>query len=269
MTQENEKVTPDREDQGVRIEIHGEDEPVKEAGPQAEEGQEAAEESPDTAAKEEAADTKEAADETAEEKPEASSDRTDDAQGQADAQDEEAAEGEKDESQEGSGDKDGSGSDQKSGKGFFGFRNKKDKKDERIEQLTDQVARQLAEFDNYRKRTDREKADMFDMGKRDTIEKILPVVDNFERGLGDMSKDDKDPFRQGMIKIYRQLMKVLDDMGVKVIEAEGKPFDPELHNAVMHCEDESVGENIVVQDLQKGYMLNDKVIRHSMVKVAN
>ena len=127
----------------------------------------------------------------------------------------------------------------------------------------------MAEFDNFRKRTDREKATMFDMGKRDVIEQILPVVDSFERGLGDMKEESEDPFRQGMQKIYRQLTKALEELGVRTIEAVGKPFDPNFHNAVMHCEDESAGENIIVQEFQKGYMLNDVVIRHSMVKVAN
>ena len=157
------------------------------------------------------------------------------------------------------------------GKGFFGFkgRKEKDQRDQKIEELTDQVRRQMAEFDNFRKRTDREKATMFDMGKRDVIEQILPVVDSFERGLGDMKEESEDPFRQGMQKIYRQLTKALEELGVKPIEAVGKPFDPNYHNAVMHCEDESAGENIIVQEFQKGYMLNDVVIRHSMVKVAN
>ena len=157
------------------------------------------------------------------------------------------------------------------GKGFFGFkgRKEKDQRDQKIEELTDQVRRQMAEFDNFRKRTDREKATMFDMGKRDVIEQILPVVDSFERGLGDMKEESEDPFRQGMQKIYRQLTKALEELGVKPIEAVGKPFDPNFHNAVMHCEDESAGENIIVQEFQKGYMLNDVVIRHSMVKVAN
>ena len=154
-------------------------------------------------------------------------------------------------------------------KGFFKKKDKKDKKDIQIEELTDRVKRQMAEFDNFRKRTEREKASMFEMGSRNVVEKILPVVDNFERGLGDMEKEDDDPFRQGMIKIYRQLMKVLGDMGVKAIEAEGKPFDPNFHNAVMHVEDESLGENVVAEEFQKGYMYRESVIRHSMVKVAN
>lgn len=155
-----------------------------------------------------------------------------------------------------------------SGKGSF-FRKKKDKKDEKIDELNDQLTRLMAEFENFRKRTDREKSQMFQMGSKAVIEKILPVVDNFERGLESAGEENTDPFVEGMRKTYRQLTAALESLGVKPIEAVGKPFDPQLHNAVMHCEDESAGENTVVQELQKGYMLNDTVIRHSMVKVAN
>lgn len=147
------------------------------------------------------------------------------------------------------------------------FKKKKDKKDEKIEELTDRVTRQMAEFDNFRKRTEKEKAQMYGMGARDVIEKILPVIDNFERGLANAPEGDA--FAEGMKQTYKQLMKQLSDLGVKPIEAEGREFDPNFHNAVMHCEDDSVGENIVVQDLQKGYMYKDTVVRHSMVKVAN
>lgn len=153
-------------------------------------------------------------------------------------------------------------------KGSF-FRRKKDKREEKIEELTDKVQRQMAEFDNFRKRTEREKSQMFDLGARSVIEKILPVIDNFERGLAQEGENSEDPFVQGMEKIYRQMLTELESIGVKPIEAEGKEFDPDLHNAVMHCEDESVGENIVVQELQKGYTYHDAVVRHSMVKVAN
>jgi len=146
-------------------------------------------------------------------------------------------------------------------------KNKKDKKDEKIEELTDRLQRQMAEFDNFRKRTDKEKASMFDLGAKDVIEKILPVVDNFERGLA--AADEADPFVEGMSKIYKQMLAVFADLGVEAIEAEGKEFDPNLHNAVMHVEDESVGENIVVKELQKGYKYKDTVVRHSMVQVAN
>ena len=139
-----------------------------------------------------------------------------------------------------------------------------------IEELTDQLKRSMAEFDNYRKRTDKEKSAMYEIGARDVIEKILPVVDNFERGLATVPEDAKEtPFAEGMEKIYKQLMKTLDDMGVKPIEAVGKPFDPNFHNAVMHVDDESLGENVVASELLKGYMYRDTVVRHSMVQVAN
>lgn len=148
------------------------------------------------------------------------------------------------------------------------FKKKKDKKEEKIEELTDQVKRQMAEFDNFRKRTEREKSQMFDLGAKSVIEKILPVIDNFERGLA-QAPEQEDPFVEGMEKIYKSMLQELESIGVKPIEAEGKEFDPNLHNAVMHVEDDSVGENIVVQELQKGYTYHDSVVRHSMVKVAN
>lgn len=151
---------------------------------------------------------------------------------------------------------------------FFGKKNKKDKKDEKIEELTDQVKRQMAEFDNYRKRTEKEKASMYIVGTKDIVEKMLPVVDNFERGLA-MAAGSEDPFVEGMEKIYKQLMTTLDELGVKPIEAVGQEFNPDFHNAVMHVEDEEVGENIIVEEFQKGYLYKDFVVRHSMVKVAN
>jgi len=149
------------------------------------------------------------------------------------------------------------------------FKKKKDKRDEKIEELVDRVQRQMAEFDNFRKRSEKEKSQMFDMGARSVIEKILPVIDNFERGLAQAGENSEDPFVQGMEKIYKQMLTELESIGVSPIEAEGKEFDPNLHNAVMHCEDDTVGENIVVQELQKGYTYHDTVVRHSMVKVAN
>ena len=149
------------------------------------------------------------------------------------------------------------------------FKKKKDKRDEKIEELIDRVQRQMAEFDNFRKRSEKEKSQMFDMGARSVIEKILPVIDNFERGLAQAGENSEDPFVQGMEKIYKQMLTELESIGVSPIEAEGKEFDPNLHNAVMHCEDDTVGENIVVQELQKGYTYHDTVVRHSMVKVAN
>lgn len=150
------------------------------------------------------------------------------------------------------------------------FKKKKDKKDEQIEELTDKVKRQMAEFDNFRKRTEKEKSQMYDMGAKTIVEKILPVIDNFERGLAAVLEDNKeDAFVVGMDKIYRQMLTVLEEAGVKPIEAVGAEFDPNFHNAVMHVEDETLGENVVAEELQKGYMYRDTVVRHSMVKVAN
>ena len=155
-------------------------------------------------------------------------------------------------------------------KKLFGKKNKKDKKDEKIEELTDRLTRQMAEFDNFRKRTEKEKSQMYEIGAKDIIEKILPVVDNFERGLDSMSEEDRStPFAEGMEKIYKQLMTTLEGIGVKPIEAVGKEFNPDFHNAVMHVEDEELGENIIAEEFQKGYMYHDSVVRHSMVKVAN
>ncbi|MEE1442737.1 MAG: nucleotide exchange factor GrpE [Blautia sp.] len=154
-------------------------------------------------------------------------------------------------------------------KGLFG-KKKKDKKDEKIEELTDRVKRQMAEFDNFRKRTEKEKASMYQIGAREVIEKILPVVDNFERGLATIPEEDAgNPYAEGMEKIYKQLMTVLDDLGVKAIEAVGQEFNPDFHNAVMHVEDEEAGENVIVEEFQKGYLYKEQVVRHSMVKVAN
>ena len=139
-------------------------------------------------------------------------------------------------------------------KKFFGKKNKKDKKDEKIEELNDRITRQMAEFDNFRKRS----------------EKILPVVDNFERGLDSIPEEEKgSPFAEGMEKIYKQLMTTLDSLGVKPIKAVGQEFNPDFHNAVMHVEDEEFGENVVAEEFQKGYMYRESVVRHSMVKVAN
>ena len=159
------------------------------------------------------------------------------------------------------------------GSGFmkkFGRKNKKDKKDEKIEELTDRLTRQMAEFDNFRKRTEKEKSQMYEIGAKDIIEKILPVVDNFERGIAAVPEEEKsNPFAEGMEKIYKQLMTTLEEIGVKPIEAVAQEFDPDFHNAVMHVEDEEVGENIITEEFQKGYLYRDSVVRHSMVKVAN
>jgi molecular chaperone GrpE len=145
-----------------------------------------------------------------------------------------------------------------------------DQKDAVIADLKDQIKRQMAEFDNYRKRTDKEKSAMFEMGASDVIKKLLPVVDNFERGFKSLTDDEKEtPFAKGMDMVYKQTVKMLEDLNVKPIEAVGCEFNPELHNAVMHVEDESAGENTVVEEFEKGYTYRDSVIRHSMVKVAN
>lgn len=157
-------------------------------------------------------------------------------------------------------------------KSFFG--KKKDKKDKQIEDLTAQLddlkKRNLAEFENFRKRTEKEKSTMFDMGAKSVLEKLLPIIDNFERGFAGLSEEQmSDPFVSGMDMVYKQLVKALADMGVEPIEAVGKPFDPNLHNAVMHVEDENLGENTVAQEFQKGYLYHGSVVRHSMVQVAN
>lgn len=154
------------------------------------------------------------------------------------------------------------------------FVKKKDKKDKQIEDLTAQLddlrKRNLAEFENFRKRTEKEKSTMFDMGAKSVLEKLLPIIDNFERGFAGLSEEQmSDPFVSGMDMVYKQLVKALADMGVEPIEAVGKPFDPNLHNAVMHVEDENLGENTVAQEFQKGYLYHGSVVRHSMVQVAN
>lgn len=147
---------------------------------------------------------------------------------------------------------------------------KKDPKDEKIEELNDRLMRNMAEFDNFRKRSEKEKSQMFELGARDIIEKILPVIDNFERGLDTITEEEREgAFAQGIEKIYKQLTTTLEETGVKVIEAVGKEFDPNLHNAVMHAEDENQGENIITDEFQKGYMYKENVVRHSMVKVVN
>ena len=146
-------------------------------------------------------------------------------------------------------------------KGLFKRKPKKDKKDEKIEELTDKLTRQMAEFDNYRKRTEKEKTGMYEIGAKDVIEKILPVIDNFERGLAAVLEEQKeDSFVTGMEMIYKQMMTTLEGIGVKPIEAVGKEFNPDLHNAVMHIEDEELGENIVAEEFQKGYTYRDTVV---------
>ena len=157
----------------------------------------------------------------------------------------------------------------KSEKKVFG-KKKKDKRDEQIEELNDRLKRQMAEFDNFRKRTEKEKSQMFDMGARTIIEKILPVVDNFERGLAAVPDEQKeDAFVTGMDKVYKQMMTELDAIGVKPIEALGQEFNPDLHNAVMQVESEEYGPGVVAQELQKGYTYKESVVRHSMVAVVS
>ena len=155
-------------------------------------------------------------------------------------------------------------------KKLFGRKPKKDPRDEKIEELTDRVTRQMAEFDNFRKRTEKEKSAMYEIGAKSVIEKLLPIVDNFERGFSTVAEEDKeDSFVKGMEMVYKQILTMFETIGVKPIEAVGQEFNPDLHNAVMHVDDETVGENIIVEEFQKGYTYNDSVVRYSMVKVAN
>lgn len=153
-------------------------------------------------------------------------------------------------------------------KGFF-HKDKKDKKDEKIAELNDRLIRQMAEFDNFRKRTEKEKQQMYGIGAADVVEKLLPVVDNFERGLAAMTEEEKNTsFAQGIELVYKQLMTTLEGMGVTVIEAVGVEFNPDFHNAVMQAPSEEYESGIITQELQRGYLYKDKVVRHSMVMVA-
>ena len=154
-------------------------------------------------------------------------------------------------------------------KKHFGRKNKKDPRDDRIEELEDRVKRQMAEFENFRKRTDKEKSQMFDMGAKSVIEKILPVIDNFERGLENVPEGCDEAFAEGMNKIYKQMTAELEKIGVKPIEAVGQPFDPNIHNAVMQTESDEYETGTVAQELQKGYMYRDTLIRPSMVSVVS
>ena len=150
------------------------------------------------------------------------------------------------------------------------FKKKKDKRDEQIEELNDRVVRQMAEFENFRKRSEKEKSMMFDMGAKNVIEKILPVVDNFERGFTTVEEADKDDaFVQGMQQVYKQLMTELEAIGVKPIEAVGQEFNPDFHNAVMQVESDEYESGIIAQEFMKGYMYKDSVVRHSMVGVVS
>ena len=191
--------------------------------------------------------------ESVEETCEAASEETEEEAGEAAAEETETAEESQEETQK---------------KSIFGKKKeKKDKKDTKIEELTDRLQRTMAEFDNFRKRTEKEKASMYVIGAKEIIEKMLPVVDNFERGLANAPEGD--PFAEGIQMIYKQLMTTFDEMGVKVIETVGQQFDPNLHNAVMHVDDPEQEDNVIVEEFQKGYTYKDFVVRHSMVKVAN
>lgn len=206
--------------------------------------------------------TVETPDETESVEPDAKAEGT---QGQQDTEENENAPGT--EEDEASGEEENSGAEEGKKEGFF-KKKKKDKRDEQIEELQDRLKRQMAEFDNFRKRTEKEKAQMFEIGAKSIIEKILPVVDNFERGLSAVPEDAKgDPFVEGMDKIYKQLMTELENLEVKPIEAVGTEFDPEFHNAVMQVESDEFESGVVAQELQKGYMYRDSVVRHSMVAV--
>ena len=166
------------------------------------------------------------------------------------------------------GEKEADAADEKESKGktsFFGKKKKDNKLEQQIEDLTDRLKRNMAEFDNFRKRTEKEKSSMYVIGAKDIIEKILPVVDNFERGLAQATEGD--PFAEGMEKIYKQIMTTLEGVGVKPIEAVGKEFDPNFHNAVMQVENDELEPGTVAQELLKGYMYRDTVVRHSMVAV--
>lgn len=201
--------------------------------------------------------------ETKEEAAESVMEETKEEQAAENAAEESAGQEETGESQEAQGEV-------KEGKGFFKKKEKKDKRDEQIAELNDKVLRQMAEFENFRKRTEKEKSQMFEIGAKSIVEKLLPVLDNFERGLTAVSEEEKNSaFAQGIEKIYKQLVTELAEAGVTPIEAVGKEFNPDFHNAVMHIEDENFGENIVAEEFQKGYMYKDSVVRHSMVKVAN
>lgn len=217
------------------------------------------------AAKEAAEEAKESVKDTEEGAENASSaeqDKTEDTK-------EEKAEEESEEKENDSETEEDAESDEKKKNGSKLFKKKKDKKDEKIEELNDKYTRLFAEFDNFRKRSEKEKKAMFEVGAKSVIEKILPIIDNFERGLATIPEEEKTGFAEGMDKIYKQLITSLEEAGVKQIEAVGQEFDPNLHNAVMHVEDESLGENIVAEELQKGYIYRETVVRHSMVKVAN
>ena len=228
------------------------------------------------AAEQQAEETTEQQTEEAAETEEVSGEAVEEASEEASADDAEAAEEENEEISEEAADDENSeetADDEKEAKPkkklFGGKEKKKDKLQEQLDELKDKNLRQMAEFENYRRRTEKEKQAMFETGAKSVIEKLLPVVDNFERGLGALKEEEKGAFSDGMEMIYKQLMGELEKLEVKPIDAVGKEFDPNLHNAVMHVDDEELGENVVAEELQKGYMYRETVVRHSMVKVAN
>ncbi|MDD7209805.1 MAG: nucleotide exchange factor GrpE [Lachnospiraceae bacterium] len=144
------------------------------------------------------------------------------------------------------------------------------KSEDKAAELTDKYQRLMAEFENARKRNAKEQSHMYDVGAKEVLSKLLPVVDNFERGMDALSEEEKQgAFAQGILKIYQQMISVLEEIGVKPMDAVGKEFNPDFHNAVMHEENEEMGENLVAEEFQKGYMYKDMVLRHSMVKVVN
>ncbi len=191
--------------------------------------------------------------------------KAEDAKEKVETSESDSAEAEKETSEEGEEAKDG----EPKKKGLFSKKEKKDPLKEKVDELNDRVMRQMAEFENFRKRTEKEKAQMFEQGQSNVLAKLLPVIDNFERGLAAVPEAEKDgAFADGMNKIYKQLLKEVEDLGVTPIEAVGKEFDPNLHNAVMQVESQEYESGIVAQELQKGYMFHDNVLRHSMVAVS-
>ena len=203
---------------------------------------------------------------------EAAEEKTEEAAAEEAAPEDEDTQETSEDTQEASEDNDPEETGDKEKRSFFSRKDKKElaKKDEQINDLTDRLRRSMAEFDNYRKRTEKEKSAMYGMGVKAVVEKILPVIDNFERGLATVPEESgDDAFVTGMEAVYKQFMTTLEGLDIKPIEAVGQPFDPNLHNAVMHVEDESLGENIVAEEFQKGYIMGETVVRHSMVKVAN
>ena len=169
-------------------------------------------------------------------------------------------------------DKTGKPAEERSKTSFFnrGKKAKEDEKDEKIADLTDRLIRKAAEFDNFRKRSEKEKSEMYSIGAKDVVESILPVIDSFERGFDSVTQEDKDDaFVEGMEKVYKQFITCLSEIGVEPIEALGKEFDPNIHNAVMHEEDPEQGDNVIIEEFQKGYTYKNHVVRYSMVKVVN